>query len=476
MSNLSQKCKQYLEANGYTVYGLAKSSGLDRTSIHRLVTGSRIPSLDFLTNFCDVLRINPPQRKEILELYEEAKVGTPIFQSRKYIRQMLSDIAVLERSRFFPKASYSAPMLTLQSETHTVLQTQNQIYTFLESAYHKEESEAYILCNFPANMPIPFFTMAQQLYIKYRRKISLKHLVTFSSNPHVQINSNCNLKTLSNVLPLVFSGFANYLPYYTYSQISETDCFQCVWPYYLIAHDTVLVFSADFTKSILHTNPVHVEMYRSEMERIFQDSRPLMSVSSSINDSLSLYLNAKLAKGPVCSSMESMPCFLPCLPQSLLQPLFSYDVDGRLQRSFPQFADAPASKASPSYFFEAGLRSFLKTGQIRGQMSSYLPPLDLEQRRSLLRRFVETNNGNLQECKMLKTNFPFSENFYLELLPENQLLFCMFEENNRIRFILINESSIFEAFADYLQYMSDSANSYSLLETNRYILNQINID
>lgn len=77
---------------------------------------------------------------------------------------------------------------------------------------------------------------------------------------------------------------------------------------------------------------------------------------------------------------------------------------------------------------------------------------------------------------MLKTNFPFSENFYLELLPENQLLFCMFEENNRIRFILINESSIFEAFADYLQYMSDSANSYSLLETNRYILNQINID
>lgn len=473
MSNLSQKCKQYLEANGYTVYGLAKSSGLDRTSIHRLVTGSRIPSLDFLTNFCDVLRINAAQRKEILELYEEAKVGTPIFQSRKYIRQMLSDIAVLERSRFFPKATYSAPMFTLQSETHTVLQTQNQIYTFLESVYHKVESEACILCNFPANMPIPFFTMAQQLYIKHRRKISLKHLVTFSSNPHMQIDSNCNLKTLSNVLPLVFSGFANYLPYYTYSQISETDCFQCVWPYYLISNDTVLVFSADFTMSILHTNPVHVEMYRSELERIFQDSRPLMAVSSSIVDSLSLYLNAKLAKGPVCSSMESMPCFLPCLPKSLLQPLFSYDKDGRLQKSFPQFANAPAQKASPTYFFEAGLKSFLETGQIKGQMASYLPPLDPEQRSSLLRRFVETNNGSIQECKMLKTNFPFPEHFYLELLPDNQLLFCMFEENNRVRFILINESSIFEAFADYLQYMSDPANSYSLLETNRYILNQI---
>ena len=39
MSDFSCKCREYLKLTGETVYQLAASSGLDRTSLQRMITG-----------------------------------------------------------------------------------------------------------------------------------------------------------------------------------------------------------------------------------------------------------------------------------------------------------------------------------------------------------------------------------------------------------------------------------------------------
>lgn len=41
MSDFSSKCREYLTDTGETVYQLASSSGLDRTSLQRMLTGKR---------------------------------------------------------------------------------------------------------------------------------------------------------------------------------------------------------------------------------------------------------------------------------------------------------------------------------------------------------------------------------------------------------------------------------------------------
>ena len=52
MSDFSSKCREYLTDTGETVYQLASSSGLDRTSLQRMLTGKRLPSIDFIHQFC----------------------------------------------------------------------------------------------------------------------------------------------------------------------------------------------------------------------------------------------------------------------------------------------------------------------------------------------------------------------------------------------------------------------------------------
>ena len=77
MSDFSSKCREYLKNTGETVYQLSASSGLDRTSLQRMITGKRLPGMDFVRQFCDSIRINPSQRQELIELYKiEIHPGT----------------------------------------------------------------------------------------------------------------------------------------------------------------------------------------------------------------------------------------------------------------------------------------------------------------------------------------------------------------------------------------------------------------
>ena len=79
MSDFSSKCREYLKNTGETVYQLSASSGLDRTSLQRMITGKRLPGMDFVRQFCDSIRINPSQRQELIELYKIEKIGKEIY-------------------------------------------------------------------------------------------------------------------------------------------------------------------------------------------------------------------------------------------------------------------------------------------------------------------------------------------------------------------------------------------------------------
>ena len=93
MSDFSSKCREYLKNTGETVYQLSASSGLDRTSLQRMITGKRLPGMDFVRQFCDSIRINPSQRQELIELYKIEKIGKEIYYNRKYIQELLRVIS-----------------------------------------------------------------------------------------------------------------------------------------------------------------------------------------------------------------------------------------------------------------------------------------------------------------------------------------------------------------------------------------------
>lgn len=465
MSLLNQRCNYYLKITGHTTHTFAKSTGLDVTEVHRLVNGSRLPSLDFLRVFCASLRINEAERREILNLYEEESTGHAIYQNRRYITQMISSLAVGENLPL----SFSAPF----EDSRDKRQAYTLLCDVLEEAFSQSSDSSEIYCNFPADFPFPFLSLLLHLYQKYSRqkKTAFRHLITFSSNPAVQTDSNCNLKILRQIFPLISSGCEGYSPFYIYTHASASDFFQIPWSCCLATERAVLLLSSDCSLSILHRDPGKVQWYRMEMKRLLQTAMPLISCSTSAAESLTLYSRYSRPCHPIFGYLAYQPCLMPCMaPDHLAKGLSGIKPPAGLLKLLSSSGFClPAAKA-PSYFSRDGLLSFWQTGKLSGQLAGYFPAFSPEERRTALLNFVQKNNGRDESSRMITLDIPFPSSLYIELLQNHRLLICLFGEEASLRFILLDESSIYDAFTDFFQYLGTSENSLSVSETNRFII------
>lgn len=149
MSDFSNKCREYLKDTGENVYQLSASSGLDRTSLQRMITGKRLPGIDFVRQFCDSLRINPSQRRELMELYKIEKIGKEIYYNRKYIQELLGVISsqqVISREGFLRLPSFPFYRGTFS------LDVEKKVLSLFEDILSSGSSET-IRTNLPGQLP-----------------------------------------------------------------------------------------------------------------------------------------------------------------------------------------------------------------------------------------------------------------------------------------------------------------------------------
>ncbi len=219
MSEFSERCRQLLINSGSNVYQMAKYSSLDKTSIQRMVTGKRLPSLDFVKKFCSYLRISPIEKKELLELYEIEKVGKSEYMSRCYIKSLIENISFLdeddtENISFSETLEYCEtfpPMPNVESKILFVLQSEL-----------KNDKNPEILFNLPTSYRYIFFIL-KGLFAEFEGEASVKHLITLNKNPLNTIYPCQNLEALSNILPLSEILKNVYLPYYLYNNLTLGD-------------------------------------------------------------------------------------------------------------------------------------------------------------------------------------------------------------------------------------------------------------
>lgn len=107
-------------------------------------------------------------------------------------------------------------------------------------------------------------------------------------------------------------------------------------------------------------------------------------------------------------------------------------------------------------------------------MLSYLPPLTPGERLETLRNFIDANGKNLFSAHLLKLDMSFSDKLYIELLPGQKVLFCAFNPEKQLRFVLLHEPSLYDAFSDFFGYLGSPVNSYTVEETNEIVERMIN--
>lgn len=175
MSDFSSKCREYLKNTGETVYQLSASSGLDRTSLQRMITGKRLPGMDFVRQFCDSIRINPSQRQELIELYKIEKIGKEIYYNRKYIQELLRVIST--QQMLFSSGFHSLTSLPFYSGDFS-LDVEKKVLNLFEDILLSGSDEK-ICTNIPANCRL-IVQVSAHLYPEYQKLPPVMNCFRFS--------------------------------------------------------------------------------------------------------------------------------------------------------------------------------------------------------------------------------------------------------------------------------------------------------
>lgn len=98
MSEFSDKLSEYIVKSGSNVYQLAKEASLDRTTLQKTAKGQRLPSLDYIKEICQYIKISSKQEEELVRLYKIEKLGHSTVEAWDEIQQIIRDIYQLRKN------------------------------------------------------------------------------------------------------------------------------------------------------------------------------------------------------------------------------------------------------------------------------------------------------------------------------------------------------------------------------------------
>ena len=466
MSTFSECCRQLLSESESSVYEISKESGLDRTSIQRMITGKRMPSIQFVEKFCDHLRITPIERAELLELYRIEKIGKELYQNRMYIKNMIENLTTYSTIDSVLLPNYAQELLAGKD-----LENNDKEY-FSESANKTTNLLEYIILKelhnsdtqtISSNLPVAyktFFRFLEKVRTNFSPDAHIQHLFILNKAPIKLAKPTYNLEVLYEVLSVMTSFLLQYLPRYVYSKSTPSDSYYHIYPYYVITTHHVLCISSDYKKGILYSNQKIIKQYQEEFNRLYFSATPFTTCiaseeifqkelhhllfSTKTPSHIATYTPLFFSQQDKQDNFEQQKTLKDKL-SSLYQQLNNKNVNLKYYFS---------SEPIDSYLLNTKDKSIFKPGKHRLELEHF---------------FQKAKN---MTGFLFKKSFLFPEVLTLLLYNTTKLQFLLsFEEPHCMFVITIDESSICKSFLDFFDSLEDSGFVYSAEETEQILLN-----
>ena len=436
MSEFSDKCKELIQESGYTVYYLSVISDLDRTTLQRMITGKRLPGLDFILRFLDTLSVTQSDRESLLYLYDIEKFGSDYVIQRQIICDIIESLSY--------ESDFDSLTNNLKSFCHNKNDSSKIIsYTsgdvnvrnmVLESLYY-EFSCNDTLCvntNLPSNYS-EFFSTLLYLVSVSSKSITLCHILTLLKNRMDSKATIYNLSTLKTALQCSLTPQLKYMPYFNYTNsISEMETFQ-PFPYYIITPRHTLWLSAKFNLAYRIENTEYASFLTGSLDNIC-NLKTLITCISDKNTALEHYQNTLKEKGAPSHILQACP------PLWLLQAKL-----------------LPYENTTKYYCDMSGIIEFEQTGILSDLFTPDIASIPVLKRKQLLETFfnyAQTQNSN----KILSpNNLKLSLYLHIHIFSNKEIIVYILKEQTLLSYIFINEGSICNAFYNFFNKLENDS-------------------
>lgn len=460
MSQFSERLTTLVEATGFSIYQLSKKAKIDRSTIHKVMVGERVPSADFYKKLCRALLLTPFEKSELDDLYKMARIGDKVYYRRNSVKRLVEELAgntyaptedIADREyKAFPVLQHGTQVIEGKNDINSVI-----IDVINDEIYHREAPHLAIALDFEHQFVYEYLYNA---FVCAAGTVDIEHFIYLEKETSRHDAIQKNLRHLQYILSFSLCGRDGYHPYYSYTGSDPAQAVTTFLPYFIITNRHVLKLSRSFKTAILYDNASIVDFYQKSVDRLCRGLPQLTRRADHIED---MYGWSREYLGS--ASLEPHPCIGLCMNDARIEALVQQDIPGREaicalagevygpytrgERPLPQ-----------SFFSPEGLRIFMETGRICYYPEDLVRRCSPEECRDFLREILAAVEGGETAFTVIDSDkFRTPLNVEIIKADEQQLVVQRFnDDSQRLNIVIIDEPAICEAFSDFFDYLPES--------------------
>lgn len=472
MSIFAKKLKTYIEQSGMTIYMVAQSSGVNRTLIHRMANGTRIPTQKETVSFiAKAMLLSPTDTNDLLEAYEMSKRGESAYRQLQLVKQLLINCArpsFLKLGVTPPRnfCSFNECNLQIDASPQLIMQRSqiNQLICILLDMELKKTNGHVCLISQP-DYTYLYDTLASMTNIAPTAKI--QNIICFDRSNE---SEDCyNLRCLEKLIPTLLANKSFEALCY-YDHVSTLFNEWSLLPYMLLTSDYALCFSEDANQAILYNDPKIIHFMQHHFNKKLSCTNPIcQSINTSLNTYWQSLLSTMATEPPNVYTLLYQPCLVPFISLEIMTKHVNPEIctPEILQNMATHIANIRHPSAMiHSAFTLDGLELFMQTGRLTEVPTQFYQPLDMKSRRQVLHNMLEAvKSGNLVPRIIDTTRFDMPISLSVDALSQNKIIIYLNHDDDNAFSLVINEPSLLHAFYEFLVYMQTSRLVFSEEET-----------
>jgi len=474
MSHLSRALKAHIGKLNITIQALSKSSGVERSFLHHILTGKRIPAnKDILENIIKALTLTPAQSEELRQLYSIDRLGSDVYKRILSVKNIIENFKDISSPLI--KSMYQHDFSCFSQST--VFSGSQNVNTVLKAVLENEAAKKNGYIKMIVQPDYRFLLELLQTLGSCNTALKIEHIFCFSKDFRENDENTYNLKCLETVIPLLFSC-RHYDAYIYYGEINTSFQNICVFPYMVLTSDKVIGLSPDYSQATLFLDNKFHSIYLQTYQNLLSCCFPLTEKVINPLDVYTRYTGTnksaeELKNINITHSLYSQPCFMYFATQGLLEkyiadiPIKKEIIDFILRQGKNYKEKLANDFECCSYFTREGLDYFFKTGRIVELPDAFYTPLDKKDCLILIKLLYENMKNTSYRAHIINTDrFHVSGNIVVSALEGSYIIFIYTHLLSGDKYHLVfNEPSISSSFSSFLAYLKDSTLVYTEQKT-----------
>ena len=463
---------KFINDKNTTVYTLAKNTGIERSYIQKMKSGSRVPAeKSTILKLAKGLMLTANETAELVESYSIAKMGEGKYYQRMFVQNIITSFADIQ-----PKSDL---ILESSTENKLVMHTDYEHISGITSVHRILKAVMEIEAAKPNGcikiLAQPSFSYIYDCISTLNNQTRIENIIAFYKQDDDNA-INYNLEVFQRLVPLFFSC-SNFHPFYVHDHVDTLYNDTVVLPVTIITSDYVLLIANDCKQAVLNRDTKMRQVYMSSFEKKMLNAKPIFDTISA--DPEQYFANtASLMDFDAENNYNIMfqPCIVPYIPCDTVNACINTDIltpEMITQIKEYLYNISTCHNTFQMVFTEDGLDLFLRTGKVIEIPHFMLKASPTKkQRLEIVANFISAIEAGKAIVHLAKTNlFSIPKPIVITAYSKQHVLIHHFDESGSIHIFRLEEISLVNAFHDFLMWIQECDLVYSQDESLAIIQN-----